>query len=355
LGRKRFLSTDMSGNPKIAAVAAKDTVAALAYGWLLPHMDDWGRRRADSDELKLNAFQAFPLLQALDIDRILSLLAEERLLVLYEVGGRQYIQCEPESFYEIQTYIKAVARQRDSSKCPPPYGHPWAAFWPESDWRPKPESNINAGRVTESSTELHRVAESATELHSVQKTAPSVLPFSSPLLTSPLNPAGATGAQSVEVQGSEERKAAIAYVNTFNGNWHLAGDKWKQVLEYGDDRENGWPLVVEAVKECAGAGSTDLNYLLKVLARWERDGITTAQQVVADRNRHETEKAKAAGNQRRGALGGRGQPERKSNVLLKGPPKSPEYYAHVYKKFEDGPPAPSGEDPPKEGDGRESA
>jgi DnaD/phage-associated family protein len=344
----------MSGNPKIAAAGAIDTVAALSYGLLVLHMDDWGRRRADVRELKLNVFQALPHVDTPDIERILSILADERvrLLVLYEVGGRQYIQCDPESFYESQTYIKTAAKQRDSSKCPPPQGHPWADYWPDSDWR-KPTGN---------SAELHSVqksalgAESNGELQPVQKSAPSVFHFSSPLFTSPPNPDDDNAPDDDEPKPPKpedpNKVPALAYINGYNANWALSGDPWMQLLEFGDSL--GWPLVVEAVKRAATAGVRDLKYVLRILRNWQEEKLLTVEAVLAADVARQNEQKRKQALPGRGAP--RGQPDkRSSNVFFtSGKEKDKDYYAHIYRKFGDDPPDPNGGDPPPD-DGRESA
>jgi DnaD/phage-associated family protein len=348
MARKRYITSAMCGDDKVAEVAELDPLAALAWPWIITNLDDWGRMGANPREVRLNVFQAFPTFTAATIDQILTTLHGAGLAHLYEVDGRRFLQVNPTAYYKLQTYIdKTGPKVKDSSKLPPPLGHPWSDYWPSSIWRVA-ESSGNRQSPQE-------VAETATSLQKPAETGGNcTLSFSSTLTSTTNDDDDSARAVETEEPGGasdsdpSQKPDALAYVNQFAPNWHLTGLAWEDLLDYGESP--GWPLVVEAVKRTAAAGSKHINYCLKILKGWQEEGITSVQQVLA------ADVARQADQKRRdrGAPGGRGQPERKSNVLLKGPPKSPEYYAHVYKKFEDGPPTPSGEDPPK-GDGRESA
>lgn len=126
-----------------------------------------------------------------------------------------------------------------------------------------------------------------------------------------------------------QKSTALDFVNAFNGNWYLTGLPWDDLLDYGESL--GWLLVVEAVKRTAAAGSKNINYCLKVLTSWSDEGLTSVEKVLA------AEEAWGAEQRRRerSAPRGSGTAPRRSNVLwTAGEKKPPDYYDHIFKKFD---------------------
>jgi len=133
MARKRFITSEISTDDKLAAVAEANPVAALMWPWFLKELDDWGRMKANPREIRLEVFPAFNF-TAQQIQEALDCYHEHGLAWVYQVDGKQYMQVNPESWYRLQSYIQAARRNRDDSQLPPPLEHPWGQWWPESRW-----------------------------------------------------------------------------------------------------------------------------------------------------------------------------------------------------------------------------
>lgn len=133
MSRKRFITSEISVDEKLAEVAQTDPVAALMWPWFCTALDDWGRMSAGAAKVKLDVFPGFSF-TAGDIAKAMHLYHEVGLVVLYEIDDHQYMQANPAVFYRLNTYIQKPRQYKDSSKLPPP-NHPWADYWAESVWR----------------------------------------------------------------------------------------------------------------------------------------------------------------------------------------------------------------------------
>lgn len=133
LARKRYITSEISVDDKLAAVAEVNPIAALMWPWFIKELDDWGRMKANPREVKLEVFPAFNFTTQ-EIQAVLDCYHEHGLAWVYEVDGKQYMQVNPESWYRLQSYIQVSRRNRDDSQLPPPLDHPWGQWWPESRW-----------------------------------------------------------------------------------------------------------------------------------------------------------------------------------------------------------------------------
>jgi len=124
MARKRFVTSDISIDEKIADIAAENPVAALMWPWFITGFDDWGRMEAVPVKIKLSIFPAFPY-TAKDIKEAIDLYDKYGIVHKYEVDGKEYIAIEPEKYYKYQTYIRGEKREKDGSNCPPPPNPPW--------------------------------------------------------------------------------------------------------------------------------------------------------------------------------------------------------------------------------------
>ena len=124
MARKRFITSDMSIDEKIADIAVENPVAALMWPWFITGFDDWGRMEAVPVKIKLSIFPAFPYI-AKDIKEAIDLYDKYGIVHKYEVDGKEYIAIEPEKYYKHQTYIRGNKREIDGSNCPPPPNPPW--------------------------------------------------------------------------------------------------------------------------------------------------------------------------------------------------------------------------------------
>ena len=124
MARKRFITSDMSIDEKIAEIAAENPVAALMWPWFITGFDDWGRMEAVPVKIKLSIFPAFPYTPK-DIEEAIDLYDKFGIVHKYEVDGKEYLAIEPEKYYKYQTYIRGSKREIDSSNCPPSPNPPW--------------------------------------------------------------------------------------------------------------------------------------------------------------------------------------------------------------------------------------
>lgn len=124
MSRKRFITSDISTDKKVAALAVENPTAALMWPWLMTNFDDWGRMGADPMEVKLTIFPAFPFTSA-DIAEAIKLIDKHGLAHYYEVDGKPYLAVNPTTYYKYQTYIKSERKDKQNSKYPAPPNPPW--------------------------------------------------------------------------------------------------------------------------------------------------------------------------------------------------------------------------------------
>lgn len=124
MARKRFVTSDISKDRKIAILASVNPTAALMWPWFMTSFDDWGRMEADPLEVKLTLFPAFPYTME-EIAESIKLFDQYGLAHLYEVDGKQYLAVNPETWYKYQTYIDNKRKAKDNSKFPSPPNPPW--------------------------------------------------------------------------------------------------------------------------------------------------------------------------------------------------------------------------------------
>ncbi len=120
MSRKLYVSSDISVDEAVAEVSDKDPMLALIWPWLLVHLDDWGRGSASPRRLKA---LMFPMNDGIGQDvvaRALSAFAEVRLIVLYEVDGKEYLAVRPDKWWKYQTHIHTSKRESDGSSYPAP-------------------------------------------------------------------------------------------------------------------------------------------------------------------------------------------------------------------------------------------
>jgi hypothetical protein len=79
MARKRFVTSDMSVDERLAEIAAENPVAALMWPWFITNFDDWGRMEAVPMKIKLTVFPAFPY-TADDISEAINLYAKHEIV-----------------------------------------------------------------------------------------------------------------------------------------------------------------------------------------------------------------------------------------------------------------------------------
>ena len=126
MARKRFVTSEISTDRKIAKLAEKNPTAAALWPWFITGFDDWGRMSADPVEVKLTLFPAFPYTSE-DIEEIIKLYHEFGIAYHYEVDGKPYLAVNPDTWLKYQTYIRKDKLEKQNSKIPEPKDAPWLA------------------------------------------------------------------------------------------------------------------------------------------------------------------------------------------------------------------------------------
>ena len=126
MARKRFVTSEISTDRKIAKLAEKNPTAAALWPWFITALDDWGRMNADPVEVKLTIFPAFPYTSD-DIETFIKLYHEFGIAYHYEVDGKPYLAVNPDTWLKYQTYIRKDKLEKQNSKIPEPKNAPWVA------------------------------------------------------------------------------------------------------------------------------------------------------------------------------------------------------------------------------------
>lgn len=120
MGRKVFVTSDMSIDERIIGVAEKNPQAALLWPWILTAFDDWGRANADPKRLKASVFPAIETVTPDLIASALELYAEAGIVILYEQNDKTFMAIPPEKWFKYQTHIRGEKRTKDNSRFPAP-------------------------------------------------------------------------------------------------------------------------------------------------------------------------------------------------------------------------------------------
>ena len=126
MARKRFVTSEISTDRKIAKLAEKNPTAAALWPWFITAFDDWGRMTADPIEVKLTIFPAFPYTSD-EIEEFIRLYHEFEIAYFYEVDGKPCLAVNPDTWLKYQTYIRKDKLEKQKSKFPEPKDAPWEA------------------------------------------------------------------------------------------------------------------------------------------------------------------------------------------------------------------------------------
>ena len=112
MSRRRYISTDISKDSRVAQLAAEcGDFAALLYTWMLPHADDDCSVESDHDQLAALIVPFWLKRKRFDVrahvDRAIDGML--RLKLLLQEGQHYYFP--PGAFYKYQTYVKPERRR----------------------------------------------------------------------------------------------------------------------------------------------------------------------------------------------------------------------------------------------------
>ena len=126
VSRRRFISTDISSDKTLNALAKESDFAALLFSWIIPHTEDDGSITADPEQLK---WRVMPGREDKSLDDFRTAIEAikrhvnahgQHLMIEHE--GRLYYP--PETFYKYQSYInldkrlKSLPSRNSSGKQP---------------------------------------------------------------------------------------------------------------------------------------------------------------------------------------------------------------------------------------------
>lgn len=150
MSRKRFITSEMSTDERLAEVAAEEPIAALIWPWILLELDDWGRAEFKPIKMKLSLFPACQLVSADCLATSVDCLVKYGLLAKYEVDGKTYIAVHPKKWLKFQTYLVGTKRPGHTSSIP---GNPdWADGECHGSWllmtRQADRTNVSLCQLT---------------------------------------------------------------------------------------------------------------------------------------------------------------------------------------------------------------
>ncbi len=263
MARKRFITSEMSTDEKIAALAEENPTAALMWPWFMTSFDDWGRMGANPMEVKLTIFPAFPYTSK-DIQEAIKLFNKYGLAHYYEVDGKPYLAVNPEKWLKYQTYIRKGKIEDQKSKHPEPPNPPW-------------EANDNANEDLATKNVANQ------QLATINVLSPSPSP-------SPSN----RDHDDHDRAHEEKPNFAVTYEQEFGTLISpTIAERLKGYIDSGMPEE----LVCEAIRRTREQGKVSIRYTYSILDDWRNRGIINMAGVaIADQ---EFEQRKARGDPKR--------------------------------------------------------
>lgn len=251
MGRKIYITSDMSTDEALMDVAAVNPMAPLLWPWLLTALDDWGRAEAGARQIKARVFPSFPAVTAEVVEDTLQACAEAGLIALYEANGKRYMAVNPAAWWKYQTHIRKEKRSVDTSKCPAPP----ADLERARDCAQLREDACNCDQVRASASECAQVAATASDF------VPTPSPSPSPSVVSQVRPRAREGAWGDVVKAYEKYTGGL-----------IGGVDADGLGEFFDKLDP--PLILKAFELAAGR-SRNFNYVAKMLERWAGRGFVS--------------------------------------------------------------------------------
>ena len=256
MARKRFVTSEISTDRKIAKLAEKNPTAAALWPWFITAFDDWGRMNADPIEVKLTIFPAFPYTSD-EVEEFIKLYHEFEIAYFYEVDEKPYLAVNPETWLKYQTYIRKDKLEKQKSKIPEPKDAPWVA-----------KDNTVDDLATKN------VAKQQSTTINVLSPSPSPSPIS--IEREIEANAHENTSQNFDTELQKINNKAFEF--GMNGITPEFMDDAEARLKEGTDPD----LIVKALSigatKANGGSSAKCRYAISVLQGWAQDGIRTLEQ-----------------------------------------------------------------------------
>lgn len=120
MGRKVFVTSEMSIDERLAEVAEDRPDLALLWPWFLTAFDDWGRAEAQPRRLKLKVFPMIGHVTADTVAEAIAVFARSGLILRYTVDQHEYMAIPADKWFRYQTHIHKNKRDEDKSRFPAP-------------------------------------------------------------------------------------------------------------------------------------------------------------------------------------------------------------------------------------------
>lgn len=264
MSRKRSITSEIATDESLAAVAAKDPLAAALWPWFLLLLDDWGRAKFSPIEIKLSGFPAYPFGSDY-IENVLRLYAENGLIKIYQVQEKWYWCVPLRKWLKHQSYINKQKLFQCKPKIPAP---------PDEDLNIPADSGGNPQTPADSA------------------------PSPSPSLTSTPSPSNvnvnnntAAAVSNGGVQGGDDQNSAAAtadevrqkIVNELEKAGILMPSPFEiEALEHWINQGIESEAVIFAIHKAAKANRRRVDYIEGILRKWFNSGVKTLKQAEAE-------------------------------------------------------------------------
>lgn len=252
MSRKRYISTDISTDTKVAELSETGLLPVLLFTWAVPHMDDWGRITGDPREFKLLVCPGLDV-SSREVDEAINSIVDIGLWKRYTVDGKRCISvAHKENWFKHQSYISKDKRENDGGSTFPP---------PPQNTEERRETPKNAEEVQE--TPQNPVS------FSLSSSVSSSLSDSKPI-------SSATG---------YEESILGAYSKVFGG-FAIKETVREHIIYFLKEKQKPESFVVELIL-FVGQESTHPSpeFFRKVGDRWITDGINSREENEADKER----------------------------------------------------------------------
>lgn len=252
MARKRYISTELSTDGKLADLSIHGFLPLLLYTWSIPHMDDWGRLTGDARQFKLLVCPALDILLR-EVDEALNQIAAAGLWERYEVDGKWCIAVPATKWFKHQSYINKGKREDDAG-----------SDFPSPDQRRRTPQNAEEHRETPQFTEEQQESPQIAEIR--QGTAQIAASFSSSfsLSSSPYSSATTTTESGMSIMDAHTKA-----FKTFNMSGLMSDYVMKLKSKGCDDN-----FIIELLLETGeSSGNPNIRLMETIGDRWLKDGI----------------------------------------------------------------------------------
>lgn len=285
MGRKVYITSDMSIDEQLSEVAEADPEAALLWPWIITFFDDWGRALASPRRIKAAVFPSIHTVTVEKVETALQLYARVGLIVLYEVDGRRYMAVPHDKWFKYQTHIRREKRADDSgSQFPPPpdgdakkYDHAGG----DAQYRDGARDCAQVREVERSRTpspslspslskSMHACMQNTLDTQELEGTAEDPEPAANPIVTA--EEELDIGAKEPDI---DPRTSVVIAACEMAFGRRLGPLQEQKLLAYLDDG-----IEVEAVEYAlrkAGEAGKDFKYADGILSSWLQKGIRTLE------------------------------------------------------------------------------